>query len=64
MSTPPFGIFGQKTRIKVDPITAEQARKLLKDNPEALLPDVRMGYENVYNLGGIMNWPYEVVRGR
>ena len=22
-----------------------------------------MGYTNVYNFGGIMNWPYETVRG-
>jgi rhodanese-related sulfurtransferase len=22
----------------------------------------RMGYTNVFNIGGIMNWPYEVVR--
>lgn len=23
---------------------------------------IKMGYTNVYNLGGIMNWPYEIVR--
>ena len=22
----------------------------------------RMGYTNVYNLGGILNWPYEIVK--
>ncbi|MEI6131410.1 MAG: rhodanese-like domain-containing protein [Bacillota bacterium] len=23
----------------------------------------KMGYKDVYNLGGIMSWPYEVVQG-
>lgn len=23
----------------------------------------KLGYTNIYNLGGISNWPYEVVRG-
>ena len=22
----------------------------------------KMGYKNVYNLGGIMSWPYEIIR--
>ncbi|KNY26841.1 rhodanese-like domain-containing protein [Pseudobacteroides cellulosolvens] len=25
---------------------------------------VKMGYRNVYNLGGIIDWPYETVKGR
>jgi len=25
---------------------------------------VKMGYTNISNLGGIMSWPYETVRGR
>ena len=24
---------------------------------------VSMGYTNVYDIGGIMNWPYETIRG-
>lgn len=24
---------------------------------------IEMGYRNVYDLGGIINWPYEVVKG-
>lgn len=23
---------------------------------------IKMGYTNIYNLGGIMNWPYEIVK--
>ncbi len=23
---------------------------------------VEQGYKNVYNLGGIINWPYEVIK--
>lgn len=62
--------------IPVDVIEKEAASKLTDKNADIFVycrsgrrsvtaseALVKMGYRNVYNLGGIIDWPYETVKG-